>query len=401
MCSCQNIYKKIVILMLLMLVLGSSHQTFSMHSMQLTKDSQSELYSDMELNIFCCKLVPQEAHRVRLKDTNIKTIKEYTTRKLEKIITSIVKSKNRTIYQKLESKIISALEQRYKLLFTKYNQMYVEKQEKKLLTQLDKSLLKNIKIQNFENNLETVKLCPKPESVKNDMQALDQGLGLFGECDCISRSDRVLFENNLIEKAKNMNQISYLGFASGELLPDLKVLTQLIQNKKQIYAIHVADLCYEHTIEILNRMQKKAQKSNISINTNNILEQILAHNKEQIHKQKNYLHDKYILENITRFTLFIKLLSDLQGSPIDLYVHKDANAYIHFCESCKDKKANLITVMDYETDLNSDIDNLFESGLKSGGLIGKLLKIWKTKQVTQEIFIYKNYKNKETPSTCL
>ena len=79
-------------------------------------------------------------------------------------------------------------------------------------------------------------------------------------------------------------------------------------------------------------------------------------------------------DNVHRFISFMQLLSNLNGAPIELYVHEDSGSYIDFCNRHRKTIANLVTVMDmsYNTEIKKCIQETFQNGLQKGGLMGEL-----------------------------
>jgi len=404
MCRCKSIDKKIIILFFLALTLANSRNIISM------QHKKSNLYSQDELNIFHCTLVPKVAPLVNFdKDHPYnRTIDRHSIKKLYKIIKSIQAQKDKKKYQDL------------------YNEIRVELNRYRQLPPIE-SLIQKLTINCFKDAPKTVALCIRPEDMQKEQKNISKleeiiklesakdilknmidveniastkefeqkiaeakypELCLFSECDCIDRAKRAPFEKEIVKKVSYINQISYFGFGTGSLFPDLQILIRLIRKNKYIKIIHIADPEYKNAIQLL----KEAKLLNTIIKNNKRYNICL----EDIFKLQNNYHDQYAFARITTFALFIKLLSDFQNKPIELYIHKNSDEYITFCNKYKNTKANVATVMDYNTGLDPYINRVFKQGLRVGGLMGKLLKIDDT-NIEKDIFTKSNTGVLSTP----
>lgn len=206
------------------------------------------------------------------------------------------------------------------------------------------------------------------------------------ECSCwvLERKDekdnkRTTWEDDLagIASAEIQEDIVYAGFATGSLLPDLRILTRFLDNKKTIKAIHLIDPVYDEAIKMLK---------NYSSEYSSIFE-FADKTYELIYKNLKEVKKKiYAAFDIVRFVNLISLLSQMAGKQIDLYIHKDVTSCLNACSKDKLPKANVAAAVDfhlfsynsktkqkeYPEDVRWDYYKLLEYGVSKNGFSGSL-----------------------------
>ena len=178
---------------------------------------------------------------------------------------------------------------------------------------------------------------------------------LLSECNCSEQMNRLAsntrteFENKFAEKVKFMDSnynIRYLGFGSGDLFADFRILVLLIlKNKGTINTVHLVDNSYSKVIETLKKISKEKKAYSYSIED---IQLYLQSNKTQMTSDQEY---NSILVKIIRFIQFVSFLRSTNNFHIDLYLHKTASDYLNFVkedisDDYNSKKANLLTLID-------------------------------------------------------
>ena len=217
------------------------------------------------------------------------------------------------------------------------------------------------------------------ESIENIIKLTNPETALFSECFCIPKLNRIQFEADIIKKIKNTKDINYLSFASGDLLPDLKILTDLIKNGKKIKNIHIIDNIYKSLIITLKEISKTKEKM---LNTNTaFLDEIIVkiqninlYLKVLISDYKQTIQEKEDIEALLRIIMllqFIKILSELQGEPIPLYIYSNLDSYIKVSKENNIEKINLATIIDLpDFQLTKDLKQKILNNMKSDGVLG-------------------------------
>lgn len=187
-------------------------------------------------------------------------------------------------------------------------------------------LLVEPKIVQEKMNFPTVK-----QTVNSIIQAMKFNLtALFFECEhpnCLNKTIRETFEKNLLQKAQSLKKqkLKYASIASGNLLPDYMILKKLIHAGIKIQTIYLIDLDYD--IKTLSQIFD--QKINIDsiLNTNG--------------------YSRLIIK-LTQLSLFTKILSEIQGEPIQVILFNSTNAYQNMCKENQENKADLVSVIDLD-----------------------------------------------------
>jgi hypothetical protein len=158
-------------------------------------------------------------------------------------------------------------------------------------------------------------------SDSKDLDKRQQDIRLFSECGCV-RDRRGAFENKTVQGIidQHVSDITYLGIASGNLLPDLRILTKIIENGIKIKQIYIIEPKYFDSIT------------------------------PEIVDSKNTKQDKYP-DDIYRLVQFIKLLSEFHGQALTLTVYPSAWAYAQACEKDKKIRAHVATIIDFDSPL--------------------------------------------------
>jgi len=146
------------------------------------------------------------------------------------------------------------------------------------------------------------------------------------ECQCkeFRRDDhptRTQFEKTFADAVK-AKEVIYSGFGSGRLLADFVLLGNMLQKKKKIKAVHLIDIFYTKSMQLLRQLQ----------------------NKELLAIPNVCL--QHIVEVVT-FIQFVNALTFLSKKKVDLYVHDSLNAYKDFIGKNPDLLPKYATAMDY------------------------------------------------------
>jgi len=215
--------------------------------------------------------------------------------------------------------------------------------------------VETVSFSSFNTVLEKIGALPYPE------------IGLLVECDCISRLNRAVFEDGFVQKSVGLRgSLTSLGFATGYLFPDLRILTKAIDSGKRIKAVHLIDTSYMSAIEKIKDMMGFANNAELSFAgmqemAKKLCSKFLATKNKDVETLKCELEGLF---QILVFTQFINVLTEINGQSFDLYIHVSDKAYL----DCG-KKANMLTMLDPEGDHDAEIKALRSKGMVKGNSI--------------------------------
>lgn len=199
---------------------------------------------------------------------------------------------------------LNALEKTNKEFVT----VFCDEDKSRLVNDEDK--LKSEKMAISGSSSEKMGLSGSRSVKKSILDSKNQEISVFNECNCIDRQTRSNFEDKVIENKRikcNKAGINFLGFCSGDLFTELRILIKFVaKRKKPINVVHLVDLAYGK-IDFFRNTQLKQ---------------------------------------------FFKILSEVNGDinskkPIKLLVYPDLYSYIYYCRKNKGEKADLAIVIDF------------------------------------------------------